>query len=73
MKGGYTLNKNTEIVWKYLQKYFASNSKAICPLDVHIDGLTVNDINIAFSELNNTGKIVLNNKYVHPYVESISE
>ena len=67
------LSKNSLIVWEYLINYFKTNSKPITPLDVSIPQLSIEEINIAFSELNNTGKIVLNTQYIHPCVESISE
>ncbi|MBY6916005.1 hypothetical protein FDB28_10450 [Clostridium botulinum] len=67
------LSKNSLIVWEYLKKYFKTNSKPITPLEVSIPELSIEEINIAFSELNNTGKIVLNTNYIHHCVENISE
>lgn len=46
-------------VYKYLENYFDpdKNVKPINPCDVVIDGLSLVDINIAFSILNNYGFI----------------
>ncbi len=49
------LSEKTLIVLEYLQDYYKYNSKPINPIDVNIDGLTLLDITIAFSELNNNG------------------
>lgn len=51
------LSEKTLIVLEYLQDYYKYNSKPINPIDVNIDGLTLLDITIAFSELNNNGFI----------------
>lgn len=58
MKGGVTLlSEKTLIVLEYLKEYFKSNSKLINPSDINIKGLTPIDINIAFTELHNSGLI----------------
>lgn len=51
------LNKKTLTVWKYLKNYFKTSNELINPYDVNIDGLTPIDINIAFTELHNSGLI----------------
>ncbi|OSA69853.1 hypothetical protein [Clostridium botulinum] len=65
------ISKNSSLVLKYIKNYFKTHSEPITPLDVHIEGLTLVDINIAFAELNNNGQIILEDTFNHQLVKGI--
>lgn len=65
------LDNKSLIVLTYLKNHFKNSESSIDADKIHIDGMSMPDIEEAFLVLYNNGYIELNTKYVHPIVEKI--
>lgn len=68
------LDNKSLAVLAYLKNHFAKSDKPLTALEIHINGLSHDDVTKAIETLDNNGHINLTPKdYIHPSVESVND
>lgn len=65
------LDDKSLIVLTYLKNHFKSNDTPLDADKIHINGMSILDIEEAFHNLEANGKVELIEGYIHPIVENV--